>query len=49
MDLHFEGNRLYYLEKEAELYKCLTYLSQELGNQEPMSSRATMGDIPYLF
>ena len=37
MSLHFEGNRLYYLEKEAELYKCLTYLSQELGNQEPMS------------
>ena len=37
MSLHFEGNRLYYLEKEAELYKCLTYLSQELGNQEPMT------------
>jgi uncharacterized protein YdcH (DUF465 family) len=37
MDLHFEGNRLYYLEKEAELFKCLTYLSQELGNQEPMT------------
>lgn len=37
MDLHFEGNRLYYLEKEAELYKCLTYLSNELGNNEPMS------------
>lgn len=37
MDLHFEGNRLYYMEKEAELYKCLTYLSQELGNQEPMT------------
>lgn len=37
MNLHFEGNRLYYLEKEAELYKCLTYLSNELGNNEPMS------------
>ena len=37
MDLHFEGTRLYSLEKEAELYKCLTYLSQELGNQEPMT------------
>lgn len=37
MDLHFEGNRLYYMEKEAELYKCLNYLSQELGNDEPMS------------
>jgi hypothetical protein len=37
MDLHFEGNRLYYLEKEAELFKVLNYLSNELGKNEPMT------------
>ena len=34
MDLHFEGNKLYYMEKEAELYKALDYVSKELGNQQ---------------
>lgn len=38
MDLHFEGNRLYYMEKEAELYKCLDYLSKELSEQEKMTT-----------
>lgn len=37
MDLHFEGNRLYYMEKEAELYKALDYLSKELSEQEEMN------------
>lgn len=37
MDLHFEGNRLYYMEKEAELFKALDYLSKELSDQESMS------------
>jgi F420-0:gamma-glutamyl ligase-like protein len=37
MDLHFEGNRLYYMEKEAELYRCLDYLSKELSEQEQMN------------
>ena len=37
MDLHFEGSKLYYLEKEAELFKVLTYLSNELGKNEPMT------------
>ena len=37
MDLHFEGNRLYYMEKEAELFKCLDYLSKELSEQEAMN------------
>jgi len=38
MDLHFEGNKLYYMEKEAELIKVLNYVSKELGNQEAMTT-----------
>ena len=38
MDLHFEGNKLYYMEKEAELYKALDYVSKELGNQQQMTT-----------
>lgn len=38
MDLHFEGNKLYYMEKEAELYKALDYISKELGNQQQMTT-----------
>lgn len=38
MDLHFEGNKLYYMQKEAELIKVLGYISKELGNQEPMTN-----------
>jgi hypothetical protein len=38
MDLHFEGNRLYYMEKEAELYRCLDYLSKELSEQDKMTT-----------
>lgn len=38
MDLHFEGNRLYYMEKEAELHRCLDYLSKELSEQSKMST-----------
>ena len=37
MDLHFEGNRLYYMEKESELYQALDYLSKELSDQESMT------------
>ena len=37
MNLHFEGNRLYYMEKEAELFKVLDYLSKELGHKQTMS------------
>ncbi len=37
MDLHFEGNRLYYMEKEAELYRCLDYLSKELSEEQAMN------------
>jgi|SRR5210317_2066534 len=37
MNLHFEGNKLYYMEKEAELFKCLDYLSKELSNKQQMS------------
>lgn len=37
MDLHFEGNRLYYMEKEAELFKALDHLSKELSDQKTMS------------
>jgi len=37
MDLHFEGNRLYYMEKEAELFRALDYLSKELGKKQAMS------------
>ena len=38
MDLHFEGNKLYFMEKEAELIKVLNYVSKELGNQEAMTT-----------
>lgn len=38
MDLHFEGNKLYYMEKEAELIRVLNYVSKELGNQEAMTT-----------
>lgn len=38
MDLHFEGNKLYYMEKEAELINVLNYVSKELGNQEAMTT-----------
>jgi len=34
MNLHFEGNRLYYMEKEAELHRALDYLSKELSEKE---------------
>ena len=37
MDLHFEGNRLYYMEKESELYKALDHLSKELSDQKTMT------------
>lgn len=37
MDLHFEGNRLYYMEKEAELFKALDHLSKELSDQKTMT------------
>ncbi len=37
MDLHFEGNRLYYMEKEAELYAALDHLSKHLSNQEDLT------------
>ena len=37
MDLHFEGNRLYYMEKEAELYAALQVVSKELNGQESMT------------
>ena len=37
MDHHFEGNKLYYMEKEAELFRVLDYLSKELGKKQPMS------------
>lgn len=37
MNLHFEGNKLYYMEKEAELFKCLDYLSKELSHKQQMS------------
>lgn len=38
MDLHFEGNKLYFMEKEAELINVLNYVSKELGNQESMTT-----------
>lgn len=38
MDLHFEGNKLYFMEKEAELIRVLNYVSKELGNQEAMTT-----------
>ena len=37
MDLHFEGNKLYYMEKEAELYAALQVVSKELNGQESMT------------
>lgn len=37
MNLHFEGNRLYYMEKEAELFKALEYLSNELSDKQTMT------------
>ena len=37
MDLHFEGNKLYYLEKEAELGKVLDHLSKYLGHQQDIT------------
>jgi len=37
MNLHFEGNRLYYMEKEAELHRALQYLSNELSDKESMT------------
>jgi hypothetical protein len=37
MDLHFEGNKLYYMEKEAELYAALQIVSKELNGQESMT------------
>lgn len=44
MDLHFEGNRLYYMEKEAELYKALDHLSKELSDQKTMT-KEDMWDV----
>jgi hypothetical protein len=38
MDLHFEGNKLYYMEKEAELIRVLGYVSKEIGEQETMTT-----------
>ncbi len=38
MEVHFEGNKLYYMEKEAELIKVLNYVSKEIGNQEAMTT-----------
>ena len=38
MNLHFEGSKLYYIEKEAELFKALEYLSKELGGKENMTT-----------
>jgi len=37
MDLHFEGNKLYYMEKEAELFRALDHLSKYLGNQADLT------------
>lgn len=37
MDLHFEGNRLYYMEKEAELFRALDHLSKYLGNKADLT------------
>ncbi len=37
MDLHFEGNRLYYMEKEAELFRALDHLSKYLSNQADLT------------
>jgi hypothetical protein len=37
MDLHFEGNRLYYMEKEAELYAALDHLSKYLSEQADLT------------
>lgn len=37
MNLHFEGNKLYYMEKEAELYAALDHLSKYLSNQADLT------------
>ena len=37
MNLHFEGNKLYYMEKEAELFRALDHLSKHLGNQSDIT------------
>jgi len=37
MNLHFEGNKLYYMEKEAELFRALDHLSKYLGNQADLT------------
>lgn len=37
MDLHFEGNKLYYMEKEAELHIALDHLSKYLGNRADLT------------
>ena len=37
MNLHFEGNRLYYMEKEAELHIALDHLSKYLGHKQDIT------------
>lgn len=37
MDLHFEGNKLYYMEKEAELHVALDHLSKYLGHRADLT------------
>lgn len=37
MDLHFEGNRLYYMEKEAELFRALDHLSKYLSSKQDIT------------
>lgn len=37
MDLHFEGNKLYYMQKESELHIALDHLSKELSDQQAMN------------
>ena len=37
MEVHFEGNKLYYMEKEAELYKALDHLSKYLGHKADLT------------
>lgn len=39
MNLHFEGNRLYYMEKEAELFKALDHLSKYLGHKSDITEQ----------
>lgn len=38
MNLHFEGNKLYYMEKEAELFRALDHLSKHLSNESDMTT-----------